>query len=115
MLEHASSDSVNPSESLLPIAPASSLPLATEAEAPVRRRLPPWLKRPLPQADMYFTAGLIEELHLDTVPQPGSAAARSIRSAMFAHASQRRRMRRCSRRSIRLSILVLMARYWFPT
>lgn len=67
MLEHASSDSVNPSESLLPIAPASSLPLATEAEAPVRRRLPPWLKRPLPQADMYFTAGLIEELHLDTV------------------------------------------------
>jgi len=34
---------------------------------PPRRRLPPWLKRPLPSAEMGFTSGLIEELRLETV------------------------------------------------
>lgn len=39
----------------------------TPAPAPVRRRLPPWLKRPLPQPEMMFTSNLIEELKLETV------------------------------------------------
>lgn len=34
---------------------------------PPKRRLPPWLKRPLPQAEMQFTSHLIEELKLETV------------------------------------------------
>ncbi len=41
---------------------------ATPSEpAPPRRRLPPWLKRPLPQPGMQFTSNLIEELKLETV------------------------------------------------
>lgn len=36
------------------------------AQSP-KRRLPPWLKRPLPQAEMQFTSHLIEELKLETV------------------------------------------------
>lgn len=36
------------------------------SESP-KRRLPPWLKRPLPQAEMQFTSHLIEELKLETV------------------------------------------------
>lgn len=34
---------------------------------PPKRRLPPWLKRPLPQSEMQFTSSLIEELKLETV------------------------------------------------
>ena len=37
------------------------------SEEQPRRRLPSWLKRPLPQAGMAYTAGLIEELKLETV------------------------------------------------
>ena len=41
---------------------------ATPSETPPpRRRLPPWLKRPLPQPGMQFTSSLIEELKLETV------------------------------------------------
>lgn len=67
MLESSPSDnSLSAASGLLPIAAgAGSLPV--EQTAPPRRRLPPWLKRPLPQAEMYFTAGLIEELRLETV------------------------------------------------
>lgn len=32
-----------------------------------RRRLPPWLKRPLPQAEMQFTDSVIQDLRLETV------------------------------------------------
>ena len=32
-----------------------------------RRRLPSWLKRPMPQAEMLFTSNLIEEFQLETV------------------------------------------------
>ncbi len=32
-----------------------------------RRRLPPWLKRPLPAPGMYFTSQVIEDLRLETV------------------------------------------------
>lgn len=37
-----------------------------ETSAP-RRRLPKWLKRPMPSADMAFTSGIIEDLKLETV------------------------------------------------
>lgn len=36
-------------------------------EANERRRLPKWLKRPLPSAGMAFTSGVIEDLRLETV------------------------------------------------
>ncbi|MFN6105970.1 MAG: lipoyl synthase [Planctomycetaceae bacterium] len=40
----------------------------TPAEQPApRRRLPPWLKRPLPQPGMMFTSSVIEDLRLETV------------------------------------------------
>lgn len=32
-----------------------------------RRRLPPWLRRPMPQPEMLFTANLVEEFQLETV------------------------------------------------
>ena len=70
MLESSHADnSHSASPGLLPIAApdAAASPLPAEPVAPVRRRLPPWLKRPLPQAEMYFTAGLIDELRLETV------------------------------------------------
>src|SRR5438046_1011496 len=34
---------------------------------PARRRLPPWLKRPMPQPDMMFTGSVIRDLRLETV------------------------------------------------
>ena len=47
---------------LLPVlGPAESMP--TEK----RRRLPPWLKRPLPSAEMTFTSSVIDDLRLETV------------------------------------------------
>src|ERR1700690_832987 len=36
-------------------------------EVPPRRRLPPWLKRPLPAPGMFFTSQVIEDLRLETV------------------------------------------------
>jgi lipoic acid synthetase len=40
----------------------------TPAEQPApRRRLPPWLKRPMPQPGMMFTSSVIEDLKLETV------------------------------------------------
>ena len=48
--------------SLLPI-----LNDAPPAEAPTQRRLPKWLKRPMPSADMVFTSSVIEDLRLETV------------------------------------------------
>jgi len=47
-----------------------SLPLVSPADpvAPTpRRRLPPWLKRPLPQPGMMFTSEVIRDLRLETV------------------------------------------------
>ena len=47
---------------LLPVLdPTESMP--TEK----RRRLPPWLKRPLPSAEMTFTSSVIDDLRLETV------------------------------------------------
>mgnify|MGYP002623984904 CR=1 FL=1 len=44
------------------------LEILTDVPAPKpKRRLPPWLKRPMPQAEMLFTSNLIEEFQLETV------------------------------------------------
>lgn len=44
-----------------------SPPPPPPAEPAVRRRLPPWLKRPLPSAEMMYTSHVIEDLRLETV------------------------------------------------
>ena len=41
--------------------------IAHHSSPPPRRRLPKWLKRPLPSADMAFTSGVIDDLGLETV------------------------------------------------
>lgn len=52
-----------------------------------RRRLPPWLKRPLPKADMFFTADVIADLRLETVCEsakcPNRTECWSQRTATF--------------------------------
>src|SRR5579864_4245703 len=42
-------------------------PNEAPATVPQRRRLPPWLKRPMPQPDMVFTGNVIRDLRLETV------------------------------------------------
>ncbi|RPI85554.1 MAG: lipoyl synthase [Planctomycetaceae bacterium] len=55
--------------------------------APARRRLPPWLKRPLPQPDMMFTGNVIRDLRLETVCEsakcPNRTECWSQRTATF--------------------------------
>lgn len=55
--------------------------------APPRRRLPPWLKRPLPQPDMYYTGNVIRDLRLETVCEsakcPNRTECWSQRTATF--------------------------------
>lgn len=57
------------------------------AQAPPRRRLPPWLKRPMPQPDMYFTGNVISDLRLETVCEsakcPNRTECWSQRTATF--------------------------------
>lgn len=57
------------------------------APEPVRRRLPPWLKRPLPAPEMAFTSSLISELKLETVCEsakcPNRTECWSQRTATF--------------------------------
>lgn len=57
------------------------------APPPPVRRLPPWLKRPLPKPDMYFTGNLIRELRLETVCEsakcPNRTECWSQRTATF--------------------------------
>jgi lipoic acid synthetase len=52
-----------------------------------RRRLPPWLKRPMPQPDMLFTGGVIRDLRLETVCEsakcPNRTECWSQRTATF--------------------------------
>lgn len=43
------------------------LPATPPAPATGRQRLPPWLRRPLPQAGMQFTTDVIADLRLETV------------------------------------------------
>lgn len=58
----------------------------TPSAAP-RRRLPSWLKRPLPQAEMAFTGNVIRDLHLETVCEsakcPNRTECWSQRTATF--------------------------------
>lgn len=57
------------------------------AAAPARRRLPPWLKRPMPQPDMVFTGNVIRDLRLETVCEsakcPNRTECWSQRTATF--------------------------------
>ncbi len=49
-------------------APAlSHSPAATVAPRREKRRLPPWLKRPLPKPGMFYTSSVIDDLRLETV------------------------------------------------
>ncbi|MBS0266991.1 MAG: lipoyl synthase [Planctomycetes bacterium] len=61
-------------------------PDAPAAEPP-RRRLPPWLKRPMPQPDMMFTGNVIRDLRLETVCEsakcPNRTECWSQRTATF--------------------------------
>src|SRR3981081_4316077 len=54
---------------------------------PQRRRLPPWLKRPMPQPDMVYTGNVIRDLRLETVCEsakcPNRTECWSQRTATF--------------------------------
>ena len=56
-------------------------------DGPPRRRLPPWLKRPLPAPGMFFTSQVIEDLRLETVCEsakcPNRTECWSQRTATF--------------------------------
>jgi lipoic acid synthetase len=60
---------------------------ARAVTSPVRRRLPPWLKRPMPRPDMLFTDGVIRDLRLETVCEsakcPNRTECWSQRTATF--------------------------------
>ncbi|MSR57060.1 MAG: lipoyl synthase [Planctomycetaceae bacterium] len=62
---------------------------ATAAQPPaaLRRRLPPWLKRPMPKPDMYYTGAVIRDLKLETVCEsakcPNRTECWSQRTATF--------------------------------
>src|SRR5450432_2267867 len=61
---------------------ASPMPLlnviGSEPTAPPRRRLPEWLRRPIPEAGgMYATQKLIGELGLETICESGKCPNRS--------------------------------------
>jgi len=64
----------------------SSAAAASEPPA-LRPRLPKWLKRPLPSAEMSFTSGVIEDLRLETVCEsakcPNRTECWSQRTATF--------------------------------
>lgn len=79
---------VSLSSSLLPVV---ELPLGGgavgAAEGGPRRRLPSWLKRPLPQSDMMYTSNVIRDLRLETVCEsakcPNRTECWSQRTATF--------------------------------
>jgi lipoic acid synthetase len=67
----------------------STLEILAEVPSPppARRRLPPWLKRPLPAPGMFFTSQVIEDLRLETVCEsakcPNRTECWSHRTATF--------------------------------
>ncbi|HEY2250748.1 MAG TPA: hypothetical protein VGH74_06790, partial [Planctomycetaceae bacterium] len=71
--------------------PREILGQSAESQAAVaavpRRRLPPWLKRPMPQPDMVFTGNVIRDLKLETVCEsakcPNRTECWSQRTATF--------------------------------
>src|SRR5689334_21239086 len=56
-------------------------------EVPIRQRLTPWLKRPMPQPEMMFTSQVIADLRLETVCEsakcPNRTECWSQRTATF--------------------------------
>jgi lipoic acid synthetase len=62
-------------------------PNEAPAAMPPRRRLPPWLKRPMPQPGMVFTGNVIRDLRLETVCEsakcPNRTECWSQRTATF--------------------------------
>ncbi|SFH63622.1 lipoyl synthase [Planctomicrobium piriforme] len=62
------------------------LPLL-DSSSTERRRLPKWLKRPMPSSEMQFTSGIIEDLRLETVCEsakcPNRTECWSQRTATF--------------------------------
>ena len=44
-----------------------SLNIINQSQERPRRRLPKWLKRPMPSKEMAFTSGVIDDLNLETV------------------------------------------------
>src|ERR1700733_12595284 len=65
----------------------STLEILHDVPPAPRRRLPPWLKRPLPAPGMYFTSNVIEDLRLETVCEsakcPNRTECWSRRTATF--------------------------------
>ncbi len=62
----------------LPVIASGETELRTLTAEPPRRRLPPWLKRPIPAAGgTYFTKDLIGELGLETICESGKCPNRS--------------------------------------
>jgi lipoyl synthase len=55
----------------------TNLPIIELSTEPPRRRLPKWLKRPLPQAGMAFTDDVISDLNLETVCESAKCPNRS--------------------------------------
>lgn len=72
----------------IPVLEIIGQPVTAEipATAP-RRRLPPWLKRPMPQPDMIYTGNVIRDLKLETVCEsakcPNRTECWSQRTATF--------------------------------
>lgn len=66
---------------------SSEIALALDGTVPTRRRLPPWLKRPMPTSEMSFTSQIIEDLRLETVCEsakcPNRTECWSQRTATF--------------------------------
>ena len=65
----------------------SDVALALDGSVAPRRRLPPWLKRPMPTSEMSFTSQVIEDLRLETVCEsakcPNRTECWSQRTATF--------------------------------
>jgi lipoic acid synthetase len=65
----------------------SALEILPDLPPQPRRRLPPWLKRPLPAPGMFFTSRVIEDLRLETVCEsakcPNRTECWSHRTATF--------------------------------
>lgn len=55
----------------------TNLPIIELSTEPPKRRLPKWLKRPLPQAGMAFTDDVISDLNLETVCESAKCPNRS--------------------------------------
>ena len=55
----------------------TSLPIINQPAEPPRRRLPRWLKRPLPQPGMAYTDDVISDLRLETVCESAKCPNRS--------------------------------------